>query len=335
MNREISLVITTINPPNEVLKTWARECGTREIHFIVIGDQRTPTDFSIEGCDFVDIGHQAELGFSLISWLPLNHYSRKNLGYLRAIRAGSKVIMETDDDNFPKSVFFDLRPARRIVNTFQEEGWMNVYRYFGNGLIWPRGYPLELIMEPGPETEQFREELAFCPIHQGMADGSADVDAIFRLTRTEPVLFDRQPDLALGKNVWCPFNSQNTIWAKPSFMLMYLPSTCSFRMTDIWRSFIAQRVAWTCDWNVLFHESSVIQQRNPHRLMQDFRDEIPGYLNNLRIAEMLTDLELEKGAQHIPANLLKCYEAFVSMGLMEHDELKMVSAWIADVNNSL
>jgi hypothetical protein len=333
MNPEISLVITTISPPNEVLITWARECAARNITFIVVGDQKSPVDFLIEGCDFLDVGHQMELGFGLASLLPLNHYSRKNLGYLRAIRSGSKIIMETDDDNLPKPGFFDLNPVRRTVNTFHGEGWMNVYRYFSNELLWPRGYPLQLIMEPAPQPEYFREEMVSCPIHQGLADGAPDVDAIFRLTRQEPAMFGHQPDLALGNKVWCPFNSQNTIWSEPAFMLLYLPSTCSFRMTDIWRSFIAQRIAWTCGWNILFHKSTVVQKRNPHSLMQDFRDEIPGYLNNLRIAETLSELQLEQGEQNIPSNLMKCYEAFVSMELIEPDELKLAAAWIADVTN--
>ena len=67
--------------------------------------------------------------------------------------------------------------------------------------------------------------------------------------------------------------------------------------------------------------------------MHDFRDEIPGYLNNLRIAETLSTLQLEPGEQQIPSNLMKCYESFVSMGLMEPVELKMLSAWIADIIN--
>jgi hypothetical protein len=32
-----------------------------------------------------------------------------------------------------------------------------------------------------------------------------------------------------------------------------LSSYCSFEMTDIWWSFVVQRVAWICGWSVLFH----------------------------------------------------------------------------------
>ncbi len=33
--------------------------------------------------------------------LPHDHYARKNMGYLYAIRAGYSVIVESDDDNIP------------------------------------------------------------------------------------------------------------------------------------------------------------------------------------------------------------------------------------------
>ena len=67
--------------------------------------------------------------------------------------------------------------------------------------------------------------------------------------------------------------------------------------------------------------------------MHDFEDEIPGYMNNFSIAAALSALPLSPGEENISANLVKCYEAFISMGLMAPSELKMVLAWIADVNN--
>ena len=76
---------------------------------------------------------------------------------------------------------------------------------------------------------------------------------------------------------------------------MYLPSYCSFRMTDIWRSYVAQRIAWECGWSVLYHEPTVWQERNEHNLMKDFEDEIPGYTNNLNICKTLQALHLKPG----------------------------------------
>ncbi|MBV5271274.1 MAG: DUF288 domain-containing protein, partial [Afipia sp.] len=77
-----------------------------------------------------------------------------------------------------------------------------------------------------------------------------DVDAIYRLTLPLPQSFREEQPVALGRNVWCPFNSQNTTWWKEAAPLLYLPSFCSFRMTDIWRSFVAQRIAWENGWHI-------------------------------------------------------------------------------------
>ena len=48
---------------------------------------------------------QKKLDFQSIKFIPENHYSRKNIGYLHAISNGAKIIFETDDDNLPKKIF--------------------------------------------------------------------------------------------------------------------------------------------------------------------------------------------------------------------------------------
>lgn len=68
-------------------------------------------------------------------------------------------------------------------------------------------------------------------------------------------------------------------------------------MTDIWRSFVAQRIAWENDWAILFHEATVWQERNEHNLMKDFTDEVSGYLHNEPIGDALGELSLKEGAQ--------------------------------------
>ena len=47
-------------------------------------------------------------------------------------------------------------------------------------------------------------------------------------------------------------------------------------MTDIWRSFVAQRVIHQ-GHGILFHGRTVWQERNEHDLHRDFIDELPGY----------------------------------------------------------
>lgn len=111
---------------------------------------------------------------------------------------------------------------------------------------------------------------------------------------------------------------------------MYLPSWCNFRMTDIWRSFIAQRVAWTNGWRVLFHDATVYQRRNEHDLLKDFEDEMPGYLNSGKICGELQELELKAGTPHIFENMEHCYRVFIKHGLIDERELFLFEAWTSD-----
>ena len=102
-------------------------------------------------------------------------------------------------------------------------------------------------------------------------------------------------------------------------------------MTDIWRSFVAQRIAWSNDWAVLFHEPNGSQQRNQHDLLRDLTDEIPGYLNNAAINKELAKLELAAGEDKLAGNLHVCYQKLIEMGIIPSRELDLLEAWIADV----
>src|SRR6185312_15804066 len=127
--------------------------------------------------------------------------------------------------------------------------------------------------------------------------------------------------VALGAGAWCPFNSQNTTWWSTAFALLYLPATCSFRMSDIWRSFVAQRIMAANDWHLLFHEPTMRQDRNEHDLMRDFADEIPGYLNNDRIRRVLEQTSVTGGETNLALDLRRCYEALVGIGVIDAREL--------------
>ena len=163
-----------------------------------------------------------------------------------------------------------------------------------------------------------------------MTDINPDVDAVYRLTLPLPVIFDRAQPVALGVNSWCPVDSQNTTWFREAFPLLYLPCNCSFRMTDIWRSLIAQRIAWSCGWHIVFHGATVCQERNEHNILKDFSDEVFGYLNNGRIADELQKLDLKAGIDAIGDNLLTCYAMMVGHGYIGREEMKLVGAWIND-----
>ena len=329
MNVDCSIVVTTINAPTQAVLNIAEGASRHGSSFIIIGDTKSPKDFTLPSATYLDVEAQRATQFSYAKLCPTRHYARKNIGYLLAAARHAKVIVETDDDNLPLEGFWQARSRTQQVSEVREPGWCNVYRYFSDVNIWPRGLPLNELARPAPALSSAS---AFdCPIQQGLADLNPDVDAIYRLVLPLPVSFEQRQPIALAPGVWCPFNSQNTTFFKDAFPLLYLPYHCSFRMTDIWRSFIAQRLAWEAGWRLLFHSSTVYQERNEHDLMRDFADEVPGYLNNERICKTLEDASFRSGVGALGENLIHAYEALIKLQVIEVGERELVSVWVEDM----
>lgn len=336
MTAKKTLIITSIaDDKHPILKQFAKECKEQKFDYIVIGDTKSPADFKLEGCDYWSVDRQLTLPFDLAKITPTRHYSRKNLGYLLAIKNGSTELVETDDDNIPRAEFWTEKTREVKSHVFENAGWVNVYHYFTKNMIWPRGFPLEELQNKQIELSTLKNTSINCPIQQGLADENPDVDAVYRLTYPLPMNFEIKNKLALGKNAWSPFNSQNTYWFKEAFPLMYLPSFCSFRMTDIWRSYVAQRIAWECGWSILYHEPTVWQERNAHNLMKDFEDEIPGYSNNFNICKELQALTLKSGQENICDNLITCYQKLIDINVIGKEEMGLLKAWISDISKLL
>jgi hypothetical protein len=326
-----ALVLTSINPPNAVMTSLRDGARANGVRYLVMGDTKSPADFNLDGCEYFDVNAQRATGLKFANLCPTRHYARKNIGYLIAIRDGSQLIIETDDDNYPRPDFFGPRQRNVKASIVAEKEWANLYRYFSDASIWPRGLPLDKVNAALTDFEKLQSVTVDCPIQQGLADENPDVDAIYRLLLPLPQNFRADRRVALAPGAWCPFNSQNTTWWPETFPLLYLPAYCSFRMTDIWRSFVAQRIASTNNWHILFHEATVWQERNEHNLMRDFADEVPGYLNNARIRDTLDALKLESGVANIPANLRVCYKALVDIGVIGADEIPLLEAWLEDL----
>jgi len=325
-------VVTTIQAPTAAMRRLARVVGGCGGRLVVVGDKKGPAAYPVREVELVTLEQQLKMPLRLPRLLPVGHYVRKNLGYLLAMSRQAPCIYETDDDNAPTARW---RPRVRSVKAIpvRGSGWHNVYGHFSSEHVWPRGFPLE-------EVEASRAwkpragspaKVANSPIQQGLADGNPDVDAVWRLLLSRDVRFKSRSSLALGRGAWCPFNSQNTWWWPEAYALMYLPSFCTFRMTDIWRSFVAQRCLWEMDGALAFHAPDVIQDRNEHNLLRDFQDEVPGYINNARICAVLEGVKLEPGKEAAGANLRRCYEALVREAVFPGKELRLVDAWLTDL----
>jgi hypothetical protein len=317
-----SLVITTINN-NEILSYYSDECKKRRINLIIIGDKKTP---KLDLKSFYSLEAQYDSDIKICKKIPENHYARKNIGYILAKE--SNAIFETDDDNLPYDNFWTV-PDKEIYcpEISSENKWVNIYKFFTDKIIWPRGLSLSHLNNSKFDVRFTRNN---CPIQQRLANLNPDVDAIYRFIYSEDIHFSNG-NYALNKNTVSPFNSQNTVWFSEAYPLMYLPTYCSFRMTDIYRSFIAQRILWTIDAKLLFSSPSVYQIRNEHNIMSDFKQEIEGYLSVDKIVDVLLNTKLRDGLKNMSENLFICYDNLVSNGFFQSEEMSILETWIDEI----
>jgi len=260
---------------------------------------------------------------------PANNYARKNIGYLLAIRKKSEVIIETDDDNSPKKNFFSQKHYIHEAKYIKNNSWVNIYDIFQKNnkkKVWPRGLPLDELFSNRIKLGQKKKITYY--LQQGVCDGNPDVDAIYRLLNKNINITFKSFKVGLG-NALSTFNSQNTIWFKPIFPLLYLPVTCSMRCTDIWRSLVALKILSHNNNKILFFGSTMFQKRNLHNLNNDFREEVPMYLNNKNIFNSLKNLKLVKGDNL--SNLLICYKSLIQNGFFSKEEFMHLKAWVQDI----
>jgi hypothetical protein len=286
------VIITTINPPTETIR---RHMDNNDYDVIIVGDKKTSDCYFKEKCIYLDINIQDEM-FPVISKLiPYNHYARKNIGYLYAIKNNYTIIYETDDDNIPYDRF-DSAINNNITKMIEDETceWINIFKYFtNNSWIWPRGYPLSLIQKN--QTPQFRidDSVDKTPsIINGLVENDPDVDAIFRLSSNINIKInwlENKRIIVSNKNM-CVFNTQNTFWIDSDiYFLLLLPCSVSFRYCDILKSIIANIILRKKNKNIAFISPNVYQLRNEHDLIKDFQSEYSMYINNENILDFISN----------------------------------------------
>jgi hypothetical protein len=317
------IVITSIFAPSEAVQRFAE---LAEWRLVVVGDRKSPPEWSWPGVEYLAPERQPDLGYRLAEALPWNHYARKMIGYLWAIERGATVVVDTDDDNLPKSNWsfphFDGDFAAATGPAYY-----NAYRRFTDAFIWPRGYPLRLL------KDDTQPALAVGPqqvgVWQGLADGDPDVDAIYRLVLGEPLSFSDEEPIVLRPGTVCPFNSQNTSFRPEVFSLMYLPAFVTFRFTDILRSLIAQPNMWAAGYSVGFLSATVTQDRNAHDLLEDFGSEVPMYLQTERVVDVAS--AVVQADRSVEENLRVVYGALAEEGIVERAELDLLDVWLDDL----
>jgi len=181
--KKTTLVVTSINKRNEAIKKFEKLCKKNNTDFIFVADKKTPKFKYGNDLKFLSLKDQESLPFKVCKKIPINSYSRKNIGYLYSILRGAKEIYETDDDNYPKKNFFSQNIENLKHYRIKENGFINIYKYFLNKKIdiWPRGLPLSKIKTAKKSFIELKIQSKKFSIIQRLCDENPDVDAIYRL----------------------------------------------------------------------------------------------------------------------------------------------------------
>jgi len=320
------IVVTTIQYPTPQLKKLAQIPGW---HLVVVGDKKTPKDWHLDDCEYLSPDDQLSLGFKSASVLPWNHYSRKNIGYLYAISKGAKIIYETDDDNEPIGQLEPYEGELNLPRINTPDFCFNIYRYFDCPEVWPRGYPLNRIKNSS-DFSVSSPVPCIVGVEQGIVNNSPDVDAIFRLTQDRSIEFQARSPVFLSEGVFCPFNSQNTFTHSMAFFTLYIPSSVSMRIADIWRGYITQKLLWAHKAFLVFSGPNAVQKRNAHSLLHDFTLELDLYLKTPALIDFLSAYSLQVG-QDCFEELTSIYEELVLNKWVEASEMPILEAWVEDL----
>ncbi|ALW87125.1 hypothetical protein AUC43_19815 [Hymenobacter sedentarius] len=323
-----SIVITSIFAPTKAVKKFA---SFNRYKLVVVGDKKSPAHWQEDNVTYLSVAAQEAAGFRISQKLPFNHYGRKMVGYLHAIREGAQIIIDTDDDNIPYDDWEFPAMEGEFAVSPTNRGFVNIYKNFTSHHIWPRGYPLDLILDPGHNLNEkdLAIETVRIGIWQGLADSDPDVDAIYRLIDNTEVFFDKRMPVVLAEGTLCPFNSQNTAVRRELFPLLYLPAYVTFRFTDILRGLVAQPIMWAHGYCLGFTEASVLQERNPHDYLKDFESEIPCYLHPSRVIAAVT-CAISAG-NTVSENLRRAYAELAKENIVTAQEVELLDLWLTDL----
>jgi glycosyltransferase involved in cell wall biosynthesis len=327
------LVVTTINgKSHEGISRLIEDSKFQNFELVLIGDHKTSGSLGTidePRVHFYNLESQLSSKFSSGRALPLNHYARKNFGYLVAAEMGSEWISETDDDNRLFAEFWEKQDPNKAIKNSTASQWVNIYGAFGFGEYWHRGIPINEVQNSNILTTYEADTCSNIGCIQGLANGDPDIDAICRMLYNPVSNFSRKDSFVLEPGYYSPTNSQLTRWnCKQTLPLLYLPSTVPWRVSDIWRGLIAQRYFAISGLKTQFRGGLGFQDRNEHDLLKDFVDELEVHMSTRIILEILDSINILEKTQFMRA----VYSTMLSRSLVSKEEIVRLDSWLTDTS---
>lgn len=277
---------TTINPPTEALKRYAR---MKDWQLIVAGDIRTPHhDYLNMNLIYLSPKIQSEKYSKLSRLIGWNSIERRNFAILEAYERDADLIALIDDDNIPYDDWGeDLLIDKNIKLQYFTSDSIDVFDpIFVTDIseMWHRGFPIQLLDK---RVSYYDLSVHMIPdIQANFWNGQPDIDAIYRISAGNGkwYLF-RDEYFPFTTDLITPFNSQNTIISRRVIEDGYFLYPFIGRMSDIWIAYYITSKGY----RVVYDKANVYQERNKHNLVEDLKQEMLGYEKSLDLINALLD----------------------------------------------
>jgi len=286
---KLAIVSTTIRGEKGYLAfdRLAAKSPFSEVCFIISGDLNSkPFDDSQFECDIEYLDAEAQEKYRCSKSIGWRKIMRRNIALLRAIEKKPDYILVIDDDNIPDEDYFETwytvlnTPVEQIcVNYgFGKAPWHNYLRTSDAPIeVYPRGYPVPFRRLDDTRIEKLTKPISNSQIgvYQGISLGDPDIDAMTRIVYPAAIHSVKEKNYCL-QNVWSPYNTQNTMFAKALFPLIFVWPYCG-RYDDIYSSFVWQKFLFNNDMYAFVGDAINIQNRGERGFFKDLKDEMEGY----------------------------------------------------------
>lgn len=290
-----------------------------------------------------------KIAHPLANALPKSLIARKNLGYLYAIQHGARVVWDFDDHTLLKfwmpgaapdgPLYIDDAIKNGKIDTIQPYAHSSlVYNPYSllsssSDVLWPRGFPLRYIREnkqPSTNLATLQVDSSSIAVLQSVSDINPDLDAIYRLTRPTPISFKRTLETkptVLPVGTMSPYNSQATLHFHAGFWALLLPTTVHNRISDIWRSYIAQRLLWDVGLCVGFMPRPIVtREPNSTDVMDDYVAESVLHSKSEHLIEFLQHWKSD--ASSLVERTEELWIALYNEGYIEQQDVIILQLWL-------
>jgi hypothetical protein len=285
-----AVIMPSIRIPQNLI-AWAELLGEDDV-VIIAGNERSPhEDIEVEllkaatkhpgvTFDYLRPSDKRCTETYINEFIEPNHTHRRNFALLEALRYGAEQIVTIDDDNFPHFQPNWIDQSHQLLYTpnvrhvaSSSSGWFNP-----GDLCIPavthRGFPLSQRQAPSHVSYRSTNDERIGVV-AGLWIGDPDIDAIERIV-VDPAVSGLRPPATLAVGTWGPFDSQSTAIHRSLAPLMFMWTNVG-RYDDIWCSYLMRAIMDATGWHVTYGAPAVKQERNPHNLLRDLKDELFGY----------------------------------------------------------